>query len=330
MRVGVVGVGAVGGLLASRLVRAGHDVSALARGTTLQALRADGLRVLEQGPEGEPLESVVRVRASDDARELGPPDLLVVALKATALARDAAQLAPMVGPGTVVLPAMNGVPWWFLDPTGSGDATPLRSIDPGGRIAATLPLQRTLGCVVHLSSSLLRPGRVRHGAGWRLVVGEPAGGSSDRVDRVADVLGGAGFEVDRADDVRREIWFKLWGNMTVNPVSALTGATGAQILDDDLVRALMVRAMAEAAEVGERIGCPIAQSGEERLGLARGLGDFRTSMLQDTEAGRELELDALTGVVREIAGRVDVATPWTDAVHGLTRLMGRVEGTYGL
>ncbi len=327
MRVAVAGVGAVGGLVASRLARSGHDVVALARGQTLAALRADGLRVEEGGP-GAPTPQTVDIVASDDARDLGVVDLLVVALKGTALARDAEVLAPFIGPETIVLPAMNGVPWWFLDPAGTGDGPALASIDPHGSIARTLPLARTLGCVVHLSSSLLGPARVRHGAGWRLVVGEPRGGRSERVDRVADVLAGAGFEVDRADDVRREIWFKLWGNMTVNPVSALTGASGAQILDDELVRAFLVRAMAEAAQVGDRIGCPIVQSGEERLALARGLGDFRTSMLQDAEAGRELELDALTGVVREIAARVGVATPWTDAVHGLTRLMGRVDGTY--
>ena len=316
MRIGVAGAGAVGGLIASRLVRAGHEVALLARGATLAAIRTDGLRVVEDGEESVAHPDAVE----DDAAALGPQDLLVVALKATALARDAAALTPMIGHDTLVLPAMNGVPWWFLDPAGLGEQEPLTSVDPHGRIGRSLPLTRTLGCVVHLSSAVTAPGVVRHGAGDRLVVGEPRGGRSERVDRVAEALGRAGFQVDRADDVRREIWYKLWGNMTVNPVSALTGATGDLILADDLVRSSMAAAMAEAAAVGERIGCPIEQSAEERLDLARGLGPFRTSMLQDVEAGREIELDALTGVVREIAARVGVPTPATDALHGLTRL----------
>lgn len=324
MRIGVAGAGAVGGLMAAWLARAGHEVSLLAGGGTLAALRDDGLRVTDAGGTES-----LRLPVSDDAAALGPQDLLVVALKGAALARGAGALIGLVGEQTLVLPAMNGVPWWFLDPHGTGDAAPLRSVDPDGAVAAALPLERTLGCVVHLSSTREGPGRVRHGAGTRLVVGEPTGGPSDRVEQVAAALAGAGFAVDRSDDVRREIWYKLWGNMTVNPVSALTGATGGRILDDELVVAFMVRAMAEAAAVGERVGCPIDQSGEERLSLARGLGDFRTSMLQDAEAGRELELDALTGVVREIAARVGVPTPWTDAVHGLTALMARTRGLGG-
>lgn len=326
MRIGVAGAGAVGGLMAARLAEAGHEVSLLARGATLDAVREHGLR-LATGDDAA-AETVAHPAVADDASALGPQDLLVVALKGTALARDAPQLAPMIGSETLVLPAMNGVPWWFLDPSGEGRAVPLASIDPLGRIAATLPRERTLGCVVHLTSSLLGPGRVRHGAGWRLVVGEPRGGLSARVAGIAEALEAGGFEVDQADDVRREIWYKLWGNMTVNPVSALTGASGDRILDDDLVRAFMVEAMAEAAEVGAGIGCPIEESGEERLGLARRLGAFRTSMLQDADAGREIELDALTGVVREIARRVGVPTPRTDALHGLARLMGSVRGLY--
>ena len=322
MRIAVVGIGAVGGLIAARLARAGHEVSALARGETLARIRADGITV-----ESASGSFVARVSASDDAAALGPQELVVIALKAPALAAASEAMAPLLGAETIVLPAMNGVPWWFM-PAAAPDDPPLASVDPGGRLLARLPLARVLGCVVHFAASSPAPARVKHGAGDRLIVGEPRGGASPRVAAVCAALASAGFQAEASDDVRREVWYKLWGNMTMNPVSALTGALSDAILADELINDFVLRCMAEAAAIGARVGCPIAQSGEERLGLARQLGGFRTSMLQDTEAGRAIELDALVSAVHEIGGRVGVATPNIGALLGLTRLMARTRGLY--
>ncbi|MGZ5265675.1 MAG: 2-dehydropantoate 2-reductase [Caldimonas sp.] len=322
MRVAVVGLGAVGGLVAARMAGAGHEVSALARGETLARVRERGLIVESAGGRVS-----ARFAVSDDPATLGPQELVVIALKAPALAAVAPRLGPLVGASTIVLPAMNGVPWWFMAAAAPGEP-PLASVDPGGRLLAQLPLARVLGCVVHLAASCPEPGVVRHGFGERLIVGEPAGGDSPRVQAVCAALAEAGFQAEPSADVRRDVWYKLWGNMTMNPVSALTGATSDAILDDPLVHAFMMRAMAEAAAIGERIGCPIAQSGEERMGLARQLGSFRTSMLQDTIAHRPIELDALVSSVHEIGARVGVATPNIGALLGLTRLMARQRGLY--
>jgi 2-dehydropantoate 2-reductase len=322
MKVCVAGLGAVGGLVAARLALAGHEVSALARGATLTAVRERGLALTSS--QGE--RRVARIEAADSAAQLPMPELLIVAFKGAAFATDALQLAPQIGPQTIVLPMMNGVPWWFLQPD---DAKPLASVDPHGRIAATVPLAQTLGAVVHLTCVSTAPGEIKHGFGERLIVGEPGGGASERVERVAAVLDSAGFKTERSDDVRRDIWFKLWGNMTMNPVSALTGAACDAILDDELMRAFMARGMAEAAAIGARIGCPIDQTPEARMNVTRQLGAFKTSMLVDAENGRALELDALVGAVREIGARVGVATPNIDALHGLARLMDRKNQAQG-
>jgi 2-dehydropantoate 2-reductase len=322
MKVGVVGLGAVGGLIAARMAAAGHQVSALARGETLTRVRERGLLVESAGTR-----SVTHIDASDDAAELGPQDLVVVALKAPALAAVAPAMAALLQPSTVVLPAMNGVPWWFM-PAAMPNEPPLESVDAGGRLLALLPIERVLGCVVHLAASCPEPGLVRHAFGERLIVGEPRGGDSARTKTVCAALAEAGFEAEASADVRREVWYKLWGNMTMNPVSALTSAPSDAILDDALVFDFMVRTMAEAAAIGARIGCAIDQSGEERMKLARKLGSFKTSMLQDALAGRPLELDALVTSVHEIGTRVGVPTPNIGALLGLTRLMARQRGLY--
>jgi len=322
VRVAIVGLGAVGGLIAARMANAGHQVSALARGETLARVRERGLIVESAGQR-----SVARFAVSDDATALGPQELVVIALKAPALAAVAPQLASLLDSATIVLPAMNGVPWWFM-PAAVPAEPPLASVDPGGRLLALLPMSHVLGCVVHLAASCPEPGLVRHGFGERLIVGEPAGGDSARVQAVCAALGSARFQAEPSADVRRDVWYKLWGNMTMNPVSALTGAESTAILDDPLVHAFMMRTMAEAAAIGERIGCPIAQSGEERMGLARQLGSFKTSMLQDTIAGRPIELDTLVTAVHEIGARVGVATPNIAALLGLTRLMAQQCGLY--
>ncbi len=322
MRIAIVGLGAVGGLLAARLSSAGHAVSALARGATLAAVREHGL-VLHSATAT----IAARIATSGDAAALGPQDLVIVALKAPALPEALDAVATLAGDEAVVLPAMNGVPWWFMA-AAQADSAPLASVDPGGVLLARLPLQRLLGCVVHLTCSNPAPGVVRHGFGQRLVVGEPRGGDSARSREVCAALASAGLQAEASTDIRRDVWYKLWGNMTMNPVSALSGALSDAILDAPLVRDFMLRCMAEAAAIGCRIGCPIAESGEARLQVARELGGFRTSMLQDVEAGRRIELDALLGAVFEIGARVGVATPNVAALLGLTRLMARTRRLY--
>jgi 2-dehydropantoate 2-reductase len=317
MKVCVAGLGAVGGLVAARLALAGHEVSALVRGATLAAVRERGLVLTTN--QGE--RHVARIRTAASAAELPAAELLIVAFKGQALASDARQLAPLIDANTVVLPMMNGVPWWFLQP---GDTKPLVSVDPQGHIAATIALAQTLGAVVHLTCVSTAPGEVKHGFGERLIIGEPSGHSSERVERIASMLESAGFQAGRSTDIRRDIWFKLWGNMTTNPVSALTGAACDAILDDELVSAFMARGMAEAALIGARIGCPIEQTPAARMAVTRQLGAFKTSMLVDAELGRALELDTLVGAVREIGARIGVATPNIDALHGLARLMDRM------
>ncbi len=328
MKITVVGLGAVGGLLAARLALAGQEVSAVARGRTLQAVRERGL-VLRMGGQ----EQRASLRASDDPAALGVQDLVLIALKGQALPDVARTLAPLIGTHTLIVPAMNGVPWWFLQTPAmrsrfTAAQQQLESVDPRGDIGNALPVAQVLGCVVHLTCSQPEPGVVQHGFGERLIFGEPHGGASERVARVAEAFAAARFKAEQSDDIRREIWFKLWGNMTTNPVSALTGATADRILDDPLVRSFMLRAMAEAAAVGAQIACPIDQSGEERLTVTRQLGAFKTSMLQDSEADRPLEIDAIVAAVHEIAAKLGVPTPNIDAVLGLVRLMARTRGLY--
>jgi 2-dehydropantoate 2-reductase len=321
----VVGAGAIGGFLGTRLAAAGDaKVSALARGTTLVALRDHGWRLEEDGA----LVSAPAALASDDPRALGPQDLVILTVKAPALPPLAPSLRPLLHPHTLVLPAMNGVPWWFSDSIAALAGKPLESVDPGGGIAAAIPTAQVIGCVVHASATQNSPGVARHRMGRRLIIGEPAGGDSARVRELGDRLTRAGFEVVCSPRVRYDIWYKLWGNMTMNPFSALTGATMDRVLDDDLLRAFSAAAMREAALVGNRIGCEVTESPQDRDAVTRKLGAFKTSMLQDVEAGRPLELDALVGAVREIGRRVGVPTPTIDALFGLTRLFGRVRGLY--
>ena len=329
MRVCIVGAGAVGGVfaawLAGRLPAGEVEVSALARGATLQALRRDGLRLA--AADAPTLQ--LRLPASDDPGALGPQDLVVVAVKGPALAAAAPAIGALCAAHTTVLVAMNGVPWWFFDGLpGPCDGLRLASVDPGDRIRAHIPTGQVVGCVVHFSAATPAPGQVRLVQGRRLIVGEPAGGTSPRVQALAGVLERAGFEVERSPRIQRDIWFKLWGNMTVNPVSALTGASTDRILDDPLVRAHISAVMLEAREIGRRFGIPIEQEPEDRHAVTRKLGAFRTSMLQDVEAGRPLEIDALLGAVREVGQHLGVPTPHLDSLLGLARLMARTRGLY--
>ncbi len=321
----IYGLGAIGGLMAARLAAAGHPVKALARGATLEAVSRQGLRLQETGDERR-----VEITLAERPEELGPMDLVILSVKTTALASIAPQIRPLIGPHTTVLSAMNGIPWWFLHGLRDAPASlRLDSIDPQGAVSAAMPHAQVLGCVTHLSASVPAPGVVRHVAGNRLIVGEPMGGcDTPRAQAVADLLQDAGFEVDRAPSIQQEIWFKLWGNITMNPVSMLTGATGDRILDDELLRGFLSRCMVEAAQIGERIGLPITADPEDRHAVTRKLGAFKTSMLQDLEASKPVELDALVSVVIEMGRQVQLPTPNLDALLGLARVKARQLGLY--
>ena len=323
-RVTIVGAGAIGGWLGVRLAQAGCTVSAIARGETLANLQREGLR-LRSGDS----EQTVSVQAVPDGSQLGPQDLVIVAVKAPALAKVAPLVAPLLGPKTLVLTAMNGVPWWFFDGFGGNHAgTRLQTIDPDGALARAMPAAHVIGCVVHASCSVDAPGAIRHHFGNGLIVGEPAGGESPRVQALAALLQRAGLNATVSPQIQKDIWYKLWGNMTVNPVSALTGATTDRILGDELVRGFISAVMLEAKAIGERIGIPIDQQPADRHAVTLKLGAFKTSMLQDVEARKPVELDALVSVVRELGQLTGVPTPFTDALLGLSRLQAQTLGLY--
>jgi 2-dehydropantoate 2-reductase len=330
MKVCIYGAGAIGGWIGVHLAQTGHDVSVVARGATLEALQKNGLQCVQtQSPEAR-LKAKVKVSALP--ADLGTQDLVVVAVKAPAMADVAQGIAPLLGPNTMVLTAMNGVPWWFFQ--GFGDklqGATLNTIDPDGHIAKAIPAHHVVGCVVHSSCSLDGPGVVRHHFGQGLILGEPAeqnGKVSTRVQQLVADLQAAGFNASASAQIQKDVWYKLWGNMTVNPISAFTGATTDLILKDDLVRDLVSKIMLEAKAIGEKIGIPIAQTPEDRHAVTMKLGAFKTSMLQDVEAGKTVELDALVSVVRELGQITQVSTPYTDALLGLSRLHASVHGLY--
>lgn len=310
MKIAVVGAGAIGGWIAARLALAGLDVSVVARGETLQAIDTEGLRLTDNGET-----RCVAVATSDDPATLGEHDIVVVAVKAPALVEIASTLEPLIGPETLIIPMLNGVPWWFTE-------EPLSSVDPSGAIANALPFDRIVGCVVHASCRREAPNHVRVVQADRLILGEPDGGSSDRVARLCDLFHTDGIRSEQSASIRSEIWYKLWGNATLNPVSALTRATADQLLDDDAILDFMSEAMDELAAVGAAIGCPVDETAEDRMAVTARLGAFKTSMLQDVEAGRPIELEALLGAPREIAERVGIATPQLDRLYAMTRLLG--------
>jgi len=324
MKACIFGAGAIGGWIGTHLARAGSEVSVVARRATLEALQRHGLRLEEKGEV-----VAAAVRASASPADLGPQDLVVIAVKAPAMAQVAGAIGPLMAPHTTVLTAMNGVPWWFFEGFGGRYAgTRLQSIDPDGRIAQAIPARHIVGCVVHASCSLNAPGFVKHHFGDKLILGEPSGEVTPRVRELSALLARAGHEVVVSEQIQKDAWYKLWGNMTVNPVSAITGATTDRILDDELVRGFISSVMLEAREIGARIGIPIEQTPQDRHQVTRKLGAFKTSMLQDVEAGRPVELDALVTVVRELGQLTGVPTPFTDVLLGLSRLHARVHGLY--
>jgi len=322
MRIAIVGAGAIGTWFGTRLARAGFEIGVLARGATLAAIQRSGMRLTV----GDHVLSAP-VHASDRAAELGVADVVIVALKGPALASVAPAISTLIGRDTAVVSAMNGVPWWFFHGLpGTMAQASLSAVDPDGEISKAIPPVSVLGCVVHASCAMAEPGWALHKKGNGLIIGEPGGEPSQRLQTIVSALRAAEFEVTVSQRIQQDIWYKLWGNMTMNPISALTGASCDRILADPLIRDFVLRAMAEAAEIGGRIGCPIAESGEDRIQVTRKLGAFKTSMLQDVEAGRALEIDALLAAPREIGRKVGVATPNIDALHGLVRLFAAMKG----
>jgi 2-dehydropantoate 2-reductase len=323
MKICIIGAGAIGGFIGTRLALTGQaQVSALARGETLAALRSKGWRVsTAQGLLQTP------AVASDNATELGVQDLVIIAVKGPALAAVAASLGTLLGPETVVMPAMNGVPWWFCEGLPSF-VEPLPALDPNGAIARAIPLRRVLACVVHGSMSTPEPGLVQHKMGQGLIIGEPLGGISERAERIGELFKAAHFDVTVSANVRYDIWYKLWGNLTTNPITAITGTTVDKLLNDPDLREFCSAAMREAALIGERIGCPIMQSAEDRHVITAKLGAFKTSMLQDVEAGRPIELDSIVTAVVQIGQRLGVATPCISGILGLTRVFAQLQGLY--
>jgi 2-dehydropantoate 2-reductase len=307
-----------------KLAQAGCELGVVARGATLQALQSHGLRLQQAGATLS-----VPAQASSAPADLGVQDLVVVAVKAPAMADVARAIRPLLGPDTIVLTAMNGVPWWFFQGFGGEYAgTRLAAVDPDGAIAEAIPARHVVGCVVHASCSSREPGWVQHHFGQKLIIGEPSGEKTQRIQELAVLLERAGLETVVSEQIQKDAWYKLWGNMTVNPVSAITGATTDLILDDELVRGFVSAVMLEAREIGARIGIPIAQLPEDRHQVTRKLGAFKTSMLQDVEAGKPVEIDALVGAVKEMGQITGVPTPFTDALLGLARLHARVRGLY--
>ncbi len=321
----IYGAGAIGGWIGARVAQLPNvQLSVVARGDTLLALKQHGLRL---HIDGHTLHAPVT--ASDQTADLGVQDLIVIAVKAPALHEVAKHVAPLIGPHTVILTAMNGVPWWFLQGFGGAYAnTALKSVDANGVIAKAMEPEHIMGCVVHASCALRGPAYVQHNFGNSLIIGEPSGERSQRVQILHALLQSAGFDVTLSPHIQKDAWYKLWGNMTVNPVSAITGATTDKVMNDDLVRQFISHVMLEAKAIGERLGIPIDQRPEDRHMVTRKLGAFKTSMLQDVEARRAVELDALVGAVRELGQITGVPTPFTDALLGLARLHAQGLGLY--
>jgi 2-dehydropantoate 2-reductase len=329
MEVCIYGLGAIGGLIAARLAGSGVVVNAIARGATLDVVNHEGLTLIEQ-VEGKVCRRQFSVHACAHPKELGVQDLVIIAVKTTALQNVARDIAPLLGPHTTVLCAMNGIPWWFFHGL-QQEATgfQLASTDPLGVISAAIPAQRVVGCVTHLAAATDGPAVIRHIAGNHLIVGEPTGQvSSARCAQIIYLLRQGGFDVEESVSIQHDIWFKLWGNMTINPIAAMTGATGTQILNDELVVQFMTRCMIEAANLGKRIGLPIESDPASRHEMTRKLGAFKASMLQDVEAGKSVELDSIVGAVIEIARRVHEPTPNIDTLFGLARLHAQVRLLY--
>jgi 2-dehydropantoate 2-reductase len=310
--------------MAGWLARAGHAVSVVARGANLTAIREKGLRVRADGKE-----TTVPVRADSDAARLGAQDCVIVAVKGQNLAQVARGIGPLLDAGTTIVTAMNGVPWWFFDRLKFGEGRlRLESLDPGGALSQAMPTERIVGCVVHLAASTPEPGVISHNMGRRLILGEPGGRNTARTQGIAGALTHAGFECVQSPFIEKDFWVKLLGNVSFNPVSALTLSTADRLIADAQVKAYMVAIMREVLAIGRAVGVDADIDPEARIDMARNLGKFKTSMLQDLEAGKSLEIDGLLTGTLEVARKAGVPAPFTESLSGLARLRAQSTGQY--
>ena len=318
MKVCIVGAGAIGGYLAVKLVLAGAQVTAIIRGDNLAAVKANGLKLFEAGKE-----YVVRdLIATDKLAEGRPQDLVILAMKAHQVTPVANQLELLLGPATTIVTMQNGIPWWYFQKHGGEfDGRRVESVDPGGVIADHIPIERIIGCVVYPACEMVAPGVIRHIEGNRFPVGELDGAETPRVAAIAELFKKTGLKSPVLTDIRSEIWLKLWGNLTFNPISALTQATLVDICQFPPSRALAVSMMTEAQAIANKLGVEFRVSSERRIAGAEGVGKHKTSMLQDVEAGRALEIDALVGSVIELGRLTQTPTPHIDAVYACTSLL---------
>ncbi|KQW55966.1 2-dehydropantoate 2-reductase [Variovorax sp. Root411] len=321
MKIAIIGAGAIGGLVGARLALAGEDVTFIVRGANLEAIGRNGIKLVSA--EGE--EQVARnVKATDRYDEAGPQDIVVLAMKAHQVEAVANDVPKLFGPDTVVVTMQNGIPYWYFHQHGGVLAgTPVRSVDPSGLVAAKIPAERVIGCVVYPASELIAPGVVKHIEGDRFPVGELDGSASERVNRVAACFTGAGFKAPVLDNIRAEIWLKLWGNLTFNPISSLSHSTLVDICQYPPSRDLAAAMMREAQAVAHKLGIEFRVTLEKRIAGAEKVGKHKTSMLQDVEAGRAPEIDALVGAVVELARLTETSTPHIDTVYSLVKLLAR-------
>jgi 2-dehydropantoate 2-reductase len=325
MRICVFGAGAIGGHMAVELADAGADVTVIARGPHLQAIRANGLKLLLEGGG----EKVARLRATDDPAEAGPHDYVIVTLKAHSLPPVVDTLKPLFGEGTALVTGMNGVPYWYFHKLGGPlEGSRVEAVDPGGVIWNGIGPERAIGCVVYTAAEVIEPGVVGNISGNRLPVGEPDGSRSDRVVAFAGMLQKAGFRAPVRPRIRDDIWVKLWGNLSFNPLSALTHATLETLATDPGTRAVARAMMVEGQAVGEALGIKFPIDVDRRIDGAAEVGAHRTSMLQDLERGRPMEIDALVTAVSELGAKVGVATPTIDMILALVRQRAREAGCY--
>lgn len=324
MRICIFGAGAIGGYMGAKLARAGAEVSLVARGPHLAAIRANGLTLIEEG-----VETTQRVQATDDAASLGPQDFVILTLKAHSVPAVVPRILPLMGPDSTLISGVNGVPWWYFHRHGGPfEGTRLETVDPGGVQWDGFGPDRVLGCVVYPAAEVERPGVVRHIEGNRFSLGEPSGEVSERATRLSKALVEAGLKAPVRPRLRDEIWVKLWGNLSFNPISALTHATLDVLCTDPGTRGVARAMMLEAQGVAEVLGVKFPIDVDRRIDGGAAVGAHRTSMLQDLEAGRPMEIDALVGSVAELGRLTGMPTPAIDTVLALVRLRAREAGLY--
>jgi 2-dehydropantoate 2-reductase len=325
MNITVIGAGAIGGHIAAKLAAAGESVKVVARGEHLKAIRERGLKLIENGEE-----IVARVEATDRIGDAGGADLILLGVKAHQLAPIAAEVASIVTPSTTLMTTQNGLPWWyFFKHGGAHEGVTLESVDPGGVIARHLPIDAVVAAISYQAAEIERPGIIRHIEGHRLPVAEIDGQKTARIAALSELFTKAGFKSPALSDVRAEIWTKLWGNLTFNPISALSHATLEDICRFAPTRALAAAMMREAQAVGEALGVRFRLSIEKRIAGAESIGAHKTSMLQDIEHGRATEVDALLGSVIELGRLVNIPTPHLDAVYAVTKLLSETVARSG-